>query len=210
MSPSCPPHRPDQTRHASAVLLFLSSWSNSYNVKTTPLRNPYGSRNDLSRMLRFPSPPMPLLVRRSVRRSCLSLLVTPVCSVLRDFFSFSHTLRSFKPFMPLLCQRSSRVSVVVPPLSRFLFSLLSGLLFTCYRCICSYPIHSFGPFPSIAALFVYTLPLHLITSPLHPLGSVLFPVSLHLSTVSCVCHSIVSDLCDLVSSLSLVDELPVS
>ena len=109
--------------------------------------------------------------------------------------------------MPLLCQRSSRAPVVVPPLSRFLFSLLFGLLFTCYRCICSYPIHSFGPFPSIAALFVYTLPLHLITSPLHPLGSVLFPVSLHLSTVSCVCHLIVSDLCDLASSLSLADEL---
>jgi len=77
VSPSCPPHRPDQTRHASAVLLlFLSSWSNSYNLKTTPLRNLYGSRNDLARMLRFPSPPMPPLVRRSVRRSCLSLLVT--------------------------------------------------------------------------------------------------------------------------------------
>lgn len=90
MSSSCPPHRPDQTRHASAVLLFLSSWSNSYNVKTTPLRNPYGSRNDLARMLRFPSPPMPLLVRRSVRRSCLSLLVTLSVQFSVIFFFFSY------------------------------------------------------------------------------------------------------------------------
>jgi len=91
------------------------------------------------------------------------------CSSPRLFSSpRSRTPRSFKPFMPpIFRQCSSHASVVVPPLAFFAFfssPRCPGCCFTCYRCICSYPIHSFEPFPSDLYIRSYciSLPPHSI------------------------------------------------
>lgn len=123
---------------------------------------------------------LPLCSRRSrdqfaiVAACCLSVQFSA-------FFPLPRTNRSFKLFMLLFDfilyrQRSSRACVVVTPLAFSISSLTRCLscCFACYRCICSYLIHSFGPLP-----FSYTLLSHPIT-PLHLLGSVSLLGSHHL------------------------------
>lgn len=92
------------------------------------------------------------------------------------FFPLPRTHRPFKLFMPLFDsilyrQRFSRASVVTSLAFLHFFYLTRCLscCFTCYRCICSHLIHSFGPF-----VFWYTRSFRTCYPPLHLLGSVYF------------------------------------
>ena len=143
---SNPTHTPQPPRQ----LLPLLSWSNPFNLqKSALLQNLFimaAATKSLSLIccaLLSHQPPMPLLIQRSVRRRCRLSLVAFSSFV---FFT-SRTLRSFKLLIPLSELLLFLSPTLLPPtpvvvlLSAFFrvrFSL-SGLLFTCYRCICSYP-----------------------------------------------------------------------
>jgi len=186
----CCSYRLDQTpTHASAARqLFLLLVD-----PIQPSKNHFSSKSLLWQPRRCPPydaltlPPMPLLIQRSVRRRCRLSLVAFL-----PLFFLSRTLRSFKLLAPLLSSSFfSFANALTPqlqllyhcPLFRVFFSL-SGLLFTCYRCICSYQNPT--PFKTRLSpqrrhyLHTYTLAFAPPLSIPHPLRSISVRFSLHL------------------------------
>jgi len=134
MSLSCWSHRLDRTRHTS-VCGFSYSLSNLFSFKTTLLTSKYiyGCCNDLSLMPHLSFSLMPSFFRDQfvVVAACFS---SPFC-----FFFICHARfgrSSCSHFFPSP-HSSPRAPVVVTSsvLRLFFFLLLSGLSFTCYRCI---------------------------------------------------------------------------
>jgi len=112
---------------------FSLSRSNSFNFKTPLFEYPMATTTNCLICCAPPRPLMPPLIQRSVRRRCrLSLVVSLVQFSSPLTFSFSRTLRSFKPFMPFfnasLTLFSRSICCITIRFSRFL-PLLSGLLF---------------------------------------------------------------------------------
>jgi len=172
-------YRMDQTRHASLVRLpFLLFLAEPFQLQKTPLFEIFMATATTCPLccasLPFPIPPS---TQRSVRRCHL-----PLVNFLRPV-RFGRSSLSC-PFS-LLRQRFFRAPLVVLPSASSRFSpLIFGLLFTCYRCICSYPTHSFELFPFTTALLVLLPFTPYCFPPPYPLGSVSFSLSPHLLTAS--------------------------
>lgn len=105
-----------------SVCCFSYPLSDSF--KTTPLRSIYCCCNDLSLMLRLPSPLM-LLDSEIVRRRCRFFCPFSTCLV-RFGRSNSSSSAFFLPFCCCTITRFSRF---------FFFLYYLGFRFTCYRCI---------------------------------------------------------------------------
>jgi len=140
---------PDTNASAARQLFLLRSWSNPFNPSKThfSFQNLYGSFDESSSLICRSRFPHPLLLYAPVDPE-ISFVVVAACRSSHSlFFLFlssvsyasvvqaAHT--SFRAFLFPLRQRA------LPPLQLLYYCLLfvrvrfsSGLLFTCYRCIC--------------------------------------------------------------------------
>lgn len=141
MSLPCCLRRLDQTTHASAVrLLFLLFFVERFHLQNSP--SMYLSRPQ--RLVSYAVPAFPLYasVDPEISSSSLPLVARRPFRPLFLLVSYALVVQvAHAPFRVFLCKRSSPASVV-PPFLHYL--LLSGLCFTCYRCI-PYSITSHAP-----------------------------------------------------------------
>jgi len=150
--------KPDTPQPSVCCFSFPSS--NSFNFKTTLFEIFMAAAT--TPMICYASIPplMPPLIQRSVRRRCRLPLVA-LSVHLSLHFSLSHTLRSFKSFMPLFESSSTlfsrfRCCITIRFFFAFSLSLLSGLLFYLLSMHMIIPHHSFGLCSIVCAYAPFT------------------------------------------------------